>query len=84
MTVCGCGYVGKEPIKSLKEQINKKSSDIQVVDKEAETLPTTEAECSKCGHKEAYYWTMQTRAADEGETKFLKCKNCNHTWRDYG
>jgi len=41
-------------------------------------------ECPKCGNKEAYYWTVQTRAGDEAETKFLKCTRCKHTWRDYG
>jgi len=82
--VCVCGYIGKEPISRLKEKIKQKSQDVHVLSKEAETLPVTDAECPKCSHKQAYYWTMQTRAADEGETKFLKCKSCNHTWRDYG
>ena len=81
---CSCGYVGNEPVKLLTEKLSKKSSDIQVVEKQIETLPTIEADCQKCGNKMAYYWTIQTRAADEGETKFLKCKKCDHTWRDYG
>ena len=84
VAACSCGYVGKESVKPLTEKINKKSSDIQVVEKQTETLPTIEEECPKCGHQLAYYWTIQTRAGDEGETKFLKCKKCNHTWRDYG
>ncbi|PIO07920.1 transcription factor S, partial [Candidatus Pacearchaeota archaeon CG10_big_fil_rev_8_21_14_0_10_35_219] len=31
----------------------------------------------------AYFWTMQTRAADESETKFYRCTKCDHTWREY-
>lgn len=46
-------------------------------------MPVTDAECPKCHNKKAYYWTAQTRAADEPETKFLKCQKCGHTWRDY-
>jgi len=85
-TVCSnCGYVSKDKPASLKEEIKQKSVKIEIIKKEeTETLPTTEVDCSKCGHNQAYYWTIQTRAGDEGETKFLKCKNCNHTWRDYG
>ena len=37
----------------------------------------------KCDHKEAWFWTSQTRAGDEAETKFFKCTKCRHTWREY-
>ena len=46
-------------------------------------IRATYYECPKCRHKKAYYWTVQTRAGDEAETKFLKCEKCSHTWRDY-
>ena len=39
--------------------------------------------CPKCKNKRAYFWTMQTRAADESETKFYKCTECKHIWRKY-
>jgi len=84
LTICTCGYVSKEQITPLKEEIKQKSTRVDVVEKETETLPTIEVDCPKCSHKKAFYWTIQTRAADEGETKFLKCKACKHTWRDYG
>ena len=84
VSACSCGYVGHEKTSgSLKEKIKKKKEEIGVVDADVEYLPTTEAECPKCKHNLAYYWTMQTRAADESETKFLKCAKCKHTWRDY-
>jgi DNA-directed RNA polymerase subunit M len=31
----------------------------------------------------AYFWTQQTRGADEPETRFFKCTKCSHTWREY-
>ena len=83
---CKCGYSNKKPdeITPIKETVAKKDKGIEVVENEEEqTLPLTEVECEKCGHNQAYYWTVQTRAADEPETKFLKCEKCSHTWRDY-
>ena len=48
------------------------------------TLPTTrDVTCPKCGHNEAYYWLMQTRAADEPPTRFFRCVRCSHVWREY-
>ena len=64
-SVCKCGFVNTESA-SLKEKIKQESSKIEVVDKEIQTLPTIDVDCSKCGNKVAYYWTIQTRAADEG------------------
>jgi len=84
VSICKCGYQSHEKVESLKEELKPKSQEVSVVESEVETLPLTEVDCPKCMHKKAFYWTIQTRAADEGETKFLKCENCKHTWRDYG
>jgi DNA-directed RNA polymerase subunit M len=46
-------------------------------------MPLIDEECPKCGHRKARFWTQQTRAGDEGDTKFFKCEKCKHTWRDY-
>ena len=57
---------------------------IEVMDPSKEgKLPLTDEQCPKCNHKRAYYWLVQTRAADESATKFMKCEKCEHTWRDY-
>ena len=56
---------------------------IAVVEKKVETLPKTKEECPKCKHPEAYYWLLQTRAADEAATRFFRCAKCNYTWRVY-
>jgi len=77
-----CKYT-KEGTTQFKEQGKTEAHKVDVVEKEVETLPETEAECPKCGNYVAYVWTVQTRAGDEPETKFYKCKKCKHIWRDY-
>ncbi|MBT4824246.1 transcription factor S [Candidatus Woesearchaeota archaeon] len=81
---CKCGHNNAEDIKDMKftETLGNEKK-IEVVDKEIETHPLTEVECPKCHHREARYWTQQTRASDEPETKFYKCEKCKHIWRDY-
>jgi len=56
-----------------------------VIDREVvvETLPKARVECPRCGHLEAYYWEVQTRAGDEPATRFFRCTKCGHTWREY-
>ena len=39
--------------------------------------------CDECGHGEAWYTIKQTGAADEPPTRFFKCKECGHRWREY-
>lgn len=82
---CSCGYRSdKLEMKKISEKVINKDNDIEVIDKgELQTLPKMKAVCPKCGHQEAYFWLVQTRAGDEPETKFLKCVKCGHTWRDY-
>lgn len=63
-----------------------KIAEITVVDKEEEekVLPiTTDVVCPECGAREAYYWSIQTRSADEPMTQFFRCKKCGYTWREY-
>jgi DNA-directed RNA polymerase subunit M len=81
---CSCGYKEKDLSKFKKiTEIVKPGKSIEVIEEEIEILPLTDETCSKCGNLKAYYWTVQTRAGDEPETKFLKCEKCKHIWRDY-
>jgi len=81
---CKCGYNNKEDISGMKftEKLKVKKQ-VEVIEKEIDTNPLTDADCPKCKHKKARYWTVQTRASDEPATKFYKCEKCKHTWRDY-
>ena len=36
-----------------------------------------------CVHGDAYYTFTQTASADEPPTRFFKCVECGHRWRDY-
>lgn len=79
-----CGFKPKKKIKiEASEKINKKES-VAVVNEEADnTYPEVDMVCPECKNKKAFFWTLQTRAADESETKFYKCTKCKHTWRKY-
>ena len=82
--VCtNCGYEMPFSGKTGFSEKTKSAKKIEVVEKEVNFLPKTKAKCPKCGHTEAYYWLVQTRAGDEPETKFLKCVKCGHVWREY-
>lgn len=73
---------GKADLK-VKEELKSESAVSVIKDKDVDVLPTVEENCPKCKHKEAHFWTMQTRSGDESETKFYRCKKCKHTWREY-
>jgi DNA-directed RNA polymerase subunit M len=82
-----CVSCGKKLAKKPKIESSEKSEfkETIAVIKEGEdnTYPTVEMECPQCKNKKAFFWTMQTRAGDESETKFYKCTKCKYTWRKY-
>lgn len=79
--VCSCGHRSDAEM-TLKEK-GKQSEEVAVVDSDIEVLPLTDAKCPKCGNLKAYFWTQQTRSADEPETCFFKCQKCKKMWRSY-
>jgi len=86
VTKCSCGYTSDD-VKhaTLNEKVKKDDSRMDVVDTahDLKSMPKMKAECPKCGNQEAAFWEVQTRAADEPATKFMKCTKCKHIWRDY-
>jgi len=83
-----CGYEKPltEGVIYTKVRKRGKTEEIVVIEKgeEEKILPvTTDVVCPNCGAREAYYWSVQTRSADEPMTQFFKCKKCGHTWREY-
>lgn len=82
-----CGYQGDLPTGGHVVRQAREERDVLVLDDEAkerlEVMPKINFECPKCGHREAYYRTQQTRKSDEPETMFLRCVKCDHRWRKY-
>ncbi len=82
-----CGY--EKPLEGgvIYTKVRKRETgEVIVIEKEEEdkVLPvTTDVVCPKCGAREAYYWSVQTRSADEPMTQFFKCKKCGYVWREY-
>ena len=79
-----CNYSTKDKVEI---KVSEKNTDVNkgvAVTKESKGVhPVVNEDCKKCSNDEAYFWTVQTRASDEAETKFFKCTKCGHTWRDY-
>ena len=78
-----CNYATKEKVNlKTSEKIEEKQG-VGVIKKDFKIHPIVIEKCKKCGNDKCYFWTVQTRAADEAETKFFKCKKCEHTWKEY-
>ena len=79
---CGKKLAKKPKIEASEKLENKEQ--VAVIKEGADTTyPIVDMECPKCKNKKCYFWTMQTRAGDESETKFYKCTQCKHIWRKY-
>ncbi len=79
-----CTYSTKDKVKlSTSEKIEEKKEVAVVSEKDTQVSPIISETCKECGNEKAFFWTIQTRAGDEAETKFYKCTKCDHTWREY-
>lgn len=79
-----CSYKPKKKPKIESSEKIEKAGAIAVVNEmESNVYPEVQIVCPNCKNKKAYFWTVQTRASDESETKFYKCTKCGHTWRKY-
>ena len=83
-----CGYEEEvsEKTKGFVEKVTRVEKKPEIVVWEGvkvEVLPKTRVECPRCHNLEAYWWTVQTRAADEPPTRFYRCTKCGYTWREY-
>jgi DNA-directed RNA polymerase subunit M len=73
---------GTDEVVEEQENMERRVSEDEEVDTD-KALPTIEADCEECDNNVAYYYLQQTRAADESETRFYICTECENKWRDY-
>ena len=85
--VCGsCGF--EKPRDAAREEKmvttsgQEESEVVDITEAEGEGRPTTTAHCSECGNDRAYWYMQQIRSADESETRFFVCTECDHKWRE--
>jgi len=86
-TKCGQKKPEAEPNPKLYSKIIEHSPKqfVAIIGKEEQeltTLPTIRADCPKCGNNLANVWQVQTRGSDESSTQFLRCTQCNYTYRE--
>jgi DNA-directed RNA polymerase subunit M len=79
---CRYSTKGKGKLKTSEKIEEKKKIDV-ISEKDSEVRPIIEQKCKNCGNTKAFFWTLQTRATDEAETKFFKFTKCGFTWREY-
>jgi DNA-directed RNA polymerase subunit M len=88
--VCqSCGArVAKDTDRAAEFVSTAEQSDDDVIETEEgadfEGKPTAnDVHCDECGHGTAWYTIKQTGSADEPPTRFFKCQECGHRWREY-
>ena len=67
---------------SVTENQDEASMGTRLRDDESDGRSTATTVCPKCGHDKAYYEMKQIRSADESETRFFECVDCNYKWRE--
>jgi len=85
--VCGsCGFTRlRDEVKEAAMVTTEGQTESEIVDisdAEDQGLPTTGASCPECDNDRAHWYMQQIRAADESETRFFICTECEHKWRE--
>lgn len=81
-TSCGHEQGGDEAAEYVVTEKREEREITEIGDAEDRGLPTTTTRCPECGNTEAYWYLQQIRAADESETRFFICTECEHRWRE--
>ena len=76
-------YSNSKTALKTSEKISEKNQGVVVSKEPMSVHPIVIEKCKKCNSEKAYFWTVQTRASDEAETKFFRCIKCENTWREY-
>ncbi|MBR9702727.1 transcription factor S, partial [Candidatus Woesearchaeota archaeon] len=76
-----CGHTNKKVKSEITETVAD-NEEVVIVDSDESPNPVVDAHCSRCGPVKAEFWMIQTRASDEPETQFFKCKKCRKVWKE--
>jgi DNA-directed RNA polymerase subunit M len=81
-----CSQCGHTEVKATDREFvltqGQEASEVIDVSDSESGLPTTEVNCPECENDRAYWYMQQIRAADESETRFFVCTECEHRWRE--
>lgn len=55
---------------------DRSSGNVQDATEESNDRATVEESCTQCGNGLMYFYTMQLRSVDEGQTVFYECTKC--------
>jgi DNA-directed RNA polymerase subunit M len=85
--VCGsCGHEMARDQDSEQQMVTttgqEESEIVDMSEAEDQARPTTTQQCPECDNDKAYWYMQQIRAADESETRFFVCTECDHKWRE--
>lgn len=82
--ICGsCGHAqGRDEQQAYVVTEGQEVTEVIESSPEDSGLPTTEVICPECNNDRAAWYMQQIRSADESETRFLICTECNHKWRE--
>jgi DNA-directed RNA polymerase subunit M len=88
MVCADCGHSAEQTVDDEAFVSTEKQTDTELIESSEEAnfegKPTADdVICDECGHDEAWYTIKQTGSADEPPTRFFKCKECGHRWREY-
>ena len=73
----------KEAATAVTTQGQEETEIIDTSEVDAEEMgATTAISCPECDNDRAFWEMKQIRAADESETRFFTCTECEHKWRE--
>lgn len=85
--VCAsCGFETARDTEQEQQMVTttgqEESEVVDMSEAEDQARPTTTVICPECENDEAYWYLQQIRAADESETRFFICTECEQRWRE--